>query len=181
MLVVLFGTSCVGRTTLIKGLVRDYGFNLVNWYTTRPVRKEDLGRFNVEIEEFQRLEAEKFFMLANKAHRYFYGMPYHEFIIAVNSNDYYVVDFNIRDLNLVDSFICVKIIVLPEDENHLKTQIATAERLERTVDILADYKINFNPSKIQEYRQHNCLVFTNRFEKTIENVRLIYELIIKGY
>jgi guanylate kinase len=177
MLVVLFGTSCVGKTSLIKQLVEKYSFNCVSWFTTRPFRNIDLGRRCISLEEFKKLEENQKFLLVNNSYAYLYGMPLESIKFAENSKEYYVADFRIKDLRLFDLINCIKIIVLPESEFQLIQQIKGASRSERMDEILKDYKNNLNSEKVKEYVDQNCHVFINRNGMIAENVKMLYKLI----
>jgi len=178
MLVILFGTSCVGKTTLIRGLIRKYNYNYVSCYTTRPPRENDIGRYSVTFDEFQRLASDNKFMLINNNFNYLYGTPLDEIENAVYSKEFFVVDFMIKDQNSFDSFKCTKIVVVPENVTQLRKQIIAAGRLNRMDDILQDYAQNFNLEKIDSYRKRGFKIFQNTYDAINNNVKFLHNLII---
>ncbi|MES3017454.1 MAG: hypothetical protein V4721_06735 [Bacteroidota bacterium] len=177
MLVLLFGTSCVGKTTLIKELVKKHLFKYITWYTTRPVRDGDLGRCCVSSKEFRLLESENRFMLINNSYGYLYGMPRDSIQSSIKDEKYFIADFRIKDVHLFDAIDCIKIIVLPENEAQLIRQIHLADRFEREEAILTDYRENLNSKRLKKYILHDCYVYVNIYDENNRNANLLNNLI----
>lgn len=177
MLTVLFGTSCVGKTTLINNLQNKYSTKFVSCYTTRPSRLNDIGRYTINENDFAYLEKGGKFLIVNTNFNYKYGTPIDEINEAVNSQGNYIVDFLIKDLHSFDSFRCKKIIVIPENEKQLIEQITSANRLERKDEIISDYRENYNSDKIKEYINKGCLIYLNYFNNVDLNISQLFNLI----
>ena len=182
MLTILFGTSCVGKTTLINGLYSRFSLPYIGCYTTRPARDNDIGRYQVSDEEFDVLEKEQKFLLVNRNFKYRYGTPRDQIMLAVNSLDNFVIDFLIKDLSSFNSIKCKKIIVVPENEDQLEYQISQSiERIDRREEILSDYRNNFSTSKIEQYDRQGCFIFTNYFQRIKNNTFELHNLILKQH
>ena len=50
MLVVFFGTSCVGKTTIMQYLHRYYHWKIISVYTTRPLRQQEFEKHFVPLD-----------------------------------------------------------------------------------------------------------------------------------
>ena len=143
MLTILYGPSCVGKTTLIKYLISDYGWQSISCYITRPVRLSDIHRVPVTKEEFKKLEEENFFHCVNHHFEASYGTPKNELVdSAKGGTDRFVLDFMLKNYLQLEPFEHKKIIVLPESLEKLELQIYISGRSNRLKDILEDIEEN---------------------------------------
>jgi guanylate kinase len=177
MLILLFGTSCVGKSKLIEDLANEHSFEYVNCYTTRPNRNHDKGRISISKETFIEKQEKGDFILVNNHFDALYGTPKCEILDAISSDKHFIIDFLIKDLYSFDNYTCLKIVVIPKDNDQLIQQIKMSGRENRMDEILSDYHTNFNEKCIERYKNEGIIVFSNYFCKTIENSRELFKII----
>jgi guanylate kinase len=164
MLTVLYGPSCVGKTTLINRLITDYSWKPISCYLTRTIRPSDVGRVEITREKFQELENDEYFHCVNHHFETSYGTPKHELTNAENcKTNVYILDFMIKNYSQLEVFEHDKIIILPESLEKFKSQIETSGRSDRTKDILKDLEENYNEEKIMTYKNIGFKTIINKF------------------
>lgn len=75
-MVILVGESASGKSTIEKALVKNYGFQKVISYTTRPPRKGEFDGIDYHFitdEQFKKLQSENFFAEIGKYRDWYYG------------------------------------------------------------------------------------------------------------
>jgi guanylate kinase len=167
MLTILYGPSCVGKTTLINHLINDYNWKPIFCYLTRPVRVGDVGdvgRIRVTKEEFKKLEKENFFHCVNHHFETSYGTPKNELVDSAKSYaDRFVLDFMLKNHLQLEPFEHKKIIVLPESIEKLKLQIDGSDRPNRYESILKDIEENYSEEKLTFYKDNGFKILVTRF------------------
>lgn len=164
MLTILYGPSCVGKTTLIKHLISDYGWQSISCYITRPVRSSDIRRVSVTRKEFKKLEEENFFHCVNHHFEASYGTPKNELVDSAKScADRFVLDFMLKNYFQLEPFEHKKIIVLPESIENLKLQIDGSDRSNRYESILKDIEENYSEEKLTFYKDNGFKILVTRF------------------
>jgi guanylate kinase len=165
MLTILYGPSCVGKTTLIKHLITDYNWKPISCYLTRPIRVGDVGRIPVTKEEFKKLEEEDFFHCVNHHFEASYGTPKNELVDSAKSYaDRFVLDFMLKNYFQLEPFEHKKIIVLPESIEKLKLQIDGSDRSNRYESILKDIEENYSEEKLTFYKDNGFKILVTRFD-----------------
>jgi guanylate kinase len=177
MLTILYGTSCVGKTTLIKHLRDDYQWIPISCYLTRPLRASDVSRISITKEVFNCKDQEGHFFCKNAQFDTLYGTPVKELEIAIeDSNNNYILDFMIKNYEQFECLKHRKILMLPETEELLKLRIISTNRQERESEILTDFRENYNPDKILFYKNKGFEVFTFRntcIEETLQEFLML--------
>jgi guanylate kinase len=177
MLTIIYGPSCVGKTTLIRHLISDYGWQSISCYLTRPVRSSDIARVPLTKEEFKKLEEENFFHCVNHHFEASYGTPRNELIDSGRSNtNRFVLDFMLKNYLQLEPFEHEKIIILPESIENLKLQIDSADRSNRLEDILQDMEENYNEEKLTHYKSNGFKVLINSFGNVSATLKNIVEI-----
>lgn len=177
MLTILYGPSCVGKTTLIKHLISDYGWQSISCYLTRPLRSSDVGRVYVAEEEFKKLEEEKFFHCVNRHFEASYGTPKNELLNSSKSNTgRFVLDFMLKNYLQLEQFEHEKIIVLSESIEKLKLQVDEANRSNRFEDILKDIEENYSEEKLIFYKDNGFKIITNSFNNVNTTLEKLVEI-----
>lgn len=175
MLVILYGVSCVGKTTVISELIKNHNWKPINCYLTRDIRSDDIARIKISKKEFIAFEKDKFFLAVNKHFDTWYGTPLNEIEHAVSSQEeIFVLDFMIGNRHQLASYDHKKVIIIPESEEQLATHVKKTNRLEREDEILNDYRKNYNTDQLVKYLSERFAVVTNyelNLRKTIESIK----------
>ena len=141
MLVILYGTSCVGKTTIMKYMRKCYNWKMISVYTTRPIRKGESEKKQVDLEELVRGEATGEYLPLNQCYGVYYGTPTEELKMAENNRDgIWCLDFPIERKHLFDKYKYCGIIILPKNKEQLIEQIHKANRIERMEKIICEYE-----------------------------------------
>ena len=149
MLIVLYGTSCIGKTTLIKYLIDNHQWIPISCYLTRPLRDSDIARITVTNKEFNAKDGAGYFSFVNQQYNVMYGTPEDELRIAANDlNNKYILDFMLKNSWQLENINHTRVIMLPETEEFLKSRISLANRQERLSEILIDFQENYNLEKV---------------------------------
>lgn len=97
MLVILYGVSCVEKTTLISELIEKHAWKAINCYLTRDIRSDDIARIKITKENFLILERQRFFLATNRHFNVWHGMPLPEIKNATfNKTQIFVLDFMLK-------------------------------------------------------------------------------------
>ena len=150
MLVVIFGVSCAGKSTIIEGLL-DYGYNSVRVYTTRALRNGEYAKIHVSYELFEQYLTQHKFAFVNQFFNTKYGTSNEDISKALSSNDVYLLDYALSRETDFARLDCLKVILLRENLDTLILQIRSANRHERLDEILHDYKTNYSQAALSNY------------------------------
>jgi guanylate kinase len=179
MLTILYGPSCVGKTTLIKHLINDYHWKPISCYLTRPLRVGDVGRIPVTKEEFEKLEKENFFHCVNHHFEASYGTPKNELVDSAQSHaDRFVLDFMLKNYLQLEPFEHKKIIILPESIENLKLQIDGSDRSNRYESILKDIEENYSEEKLTFYKDNGFKILVTRYNDIAATLNDFMEIYI---
>jgi guanylate kinase len=165
MLTVLYGTSCVGKTTLIKRLISNYNWKTIPTTVTRSLRPdEDIARISITENEFNQLKKEGKFHCVNRYFGTSYGVPMEEVIYAENNKkDEYILDFMIEDYMDMQNVQHRKIILIPESIDKFTLQVEASGRSNRINEIFRDLENNYNDEKIIFYKNSGFDILLSRF------------------
>ena len=75
-ILILVGESASGKSTIEKSLVKDYGFQKVISYTSRPARTGEIDGIDyhfISKEKFEELQSKNFFAEIGKYRNWYYG------------------------------------------------------------------------------------------------------------
>lgn len=144
MLVLLYGVSCVGKTSVIRKLQSKYNWKIIPTYMTREERTGEFEKKQIAAPELNKLEQGGFFLCVNHLPSGSYGTPIKEVEEAVTSKEeIWCLDFPISKKHLLSNHEHIGIILMPKDEKQLKEQIRKSDRLDRKDSILLDYRTNY--------------------------------------
>jgi guanylate kinase len=172
MLTVLYGTSCVGKTTLIRHLRDYYQWIPIPCYLTRSLRESDICRVSITQKIFNKRDREGYFFCVNHQFGTYYGTPKQEIVGAIKDLDNnYVLDFMIKNREQFECLEHRKILMIPETEELLRSRIISANRQDREREILADFRQNYNSDKVSFYMNKGFEVFTLTGDCIEENLQ----------
>lgn len=150
MLVVLFGPSGVGKTSLIRILVRKHGYRILRTYTTRPPRGVDDDRHSVSEEEFADLESSGVITSTSTVFNYRYGAEKKSLQESLtNGNPRYLVDFALENWQDIAAFggSMVGVLVLPPSKAELTRRLLAQNRQSRLDESLRQLAYCTNAAK----------------------------------
>ncbi|MFW9263516.1 hypothetical protein [Nostoc sp. CALU 546] len=178
MLVIFFGVSCVGKSTLIQELTSNFGWFSIPTYMTRPLRTGEVEKISVSHETFSQMERGNCFVCVNNFFGNKYGTPKREIEMAMRSKDqYWVLDFSVSKKHLLDDYNYMSFIILPRDEEQLIHQIKKSERIDRLGCILEEYRnyyVKYHQT-INDYK--SAIVLTNLPDKASEISQWIHSIV----
>lgn len=161
MLIVLYGTSCVGKTTLQKRLIEKYNVAPVRCYFTRDLREDDIARSKLtKVEFFKLVEQQK---IANVNHIFgnFYGTSSKDLSLALTTTTNYVLDYSISNYEQLGNYHPKNIIILPENLAQLEGQIIKSGRQKRKKQIISEYFSLYSEIEIKKLKEKNFSIVTN--------------------
>ncbi|MGI5191770.1 dCTP deaminase domain-containing protein [Promicromonospora sp. CA-289599] len=126
MLVVLFGPSGVGKTSLSRLLARDVGYQPLVTYTTRKPRIDEDDRRSVTDVEYGRMVSAGKVVSTSQVLSARYGLDSDQLRESLLSmEDVYVVDFALENLADIDAFQGYKIgvLVMPPSKDELTKRL----------------------------------------------------------
>lgn len=168
MLVIFYGTSCVGKTTIMKYMKSYCNWKMISVYTTRPIREGECEKRQVDVEELIKGEASGEFIL-NQCYGVYYGTPIKELKIAENNRDgIWCLDFPLERKFLFDKYVHCGIIILPKDKEQLIEQIHKANRVERMDEILCKYEEQY--SDISDFGLHIVVNYPNKIRQACDEI-----------
>jgi len=180
MLVILYGTSCSGKSEIIRKLVSDYNFKIIMCYHTREPRENDLARESISDEKFKRWVSKGVLGFVNEQLDARYGNKIRDFKNAVESDKFYVLDWPLSKREKLSGFEHYKIIVLPENREQLIYQIRKAGRNSRMSEILKDFDENYSKEKLEKLGENDYSIIINKFENLNYAVKKINKIIENG-
>ena len=140
MLVVLYGSSCVGKTTIMHYLRDHYKWKLVPVYTTRLIRNNESDKIHLEKQELLFGKISGIYLL-NECYGNYYGTPTDCLKSASASLDnIWCLDFQYEKRYLLSPYRCYEMVVITQDRNQLIQQIYKSGRESRKDRILEEYE-----------------------------------------
>ncbi len=140
MLVLLFGPSCTGKTTIIRRLSSSHGWPIVPTETTRAVRSGEIEKRCIDLLEFEQRGREGHYLCSNFLFGNWYGTPLSSINLALNASEPHLLDMPIQSRYTTFREIHhLGVVVLPESKNALLAQIKSANREDRIESIMDEY------------------------------------------
>lgn len=174
MLIIFYGTSCVGKTTLMKYLCDHHGWKMISVYMTRAIRKGEKHKIQVSVDELIEGEARGDFLPLNQCYGNYYGTPIKELEMAErDAQHFWCLDFPIERRHLFDRYKHCGIVVLPKNKEQLMCQIQTSNRSERKTQILMEYEMHYQ--KIIDLELYCVINYPNEIAKTCREIQTIVE------
>lgn len=173
MLIVLYGTSCVGKTSIKRILVEKYNLKPVKCYVTRKVRIDDVHRVHVTQSEFKKLREEGKIKVENSLYGNLYGACESDLMESQKKEKNFILDFSIHNYEKLIKYNPKNIVIIVDD---IKSRIELSDRSNRKIEILEEYNKYYNHVKLEEYRKLGFHIIINsysEFEKCISNIEKI--------
>jgi len=140
MLALLFGPSCVGKSTVISVLRAGGGWRTVPTYTTRPLRKCEADKLSVSHGEFEYMELHGAFLGVNNFYGNRYGTPLAEIKHAVEAtSEKWIMDYPYAKREVFSELTHVGFILMPANSEQLEEQIHASGRADRLRLIVDEY------------------------------------------
>jgi guanylate kinase len=181
MLVLLFGVSCVGKTSLIQNLKNNFGWLSIHTYMTREIRLGETEKISVTNDDFIQMDIQKYFMCTNEIFGNKYGTPKNEIEIAVKDNNrYWILDFPISRRHIFQGYNYIPVIVLASNKEQLIDQINKSNRSDRLTHILKEYDDHYVIYNDFLHNKGRNIVIINSPEMLEKTSQQIYDKVI-GY
>lgn len=161
MLIVLYGTSCVGKTTLQKKLIEKQNITPVRCYLTRDLRDDDIGRIKLSKAEFFDLSDKGEIAIVNNIYGNFYGTSNEDLSSALNTKLKYVLDYSLSNYDQLVSYNPKNFIIVPENLAQLEMQIAESGREERKEKIITEYNTLYSDEELERYKEKGFNIIVN--------------------
>jgi len=175
MLVVLYGPSGAGKTTLMLILAEKFEAYLIPTVMTRPMRPGENDKVVVTPEEFLRQENVGSFLHVNDLFGFKYGTPKEAIEKAVSSDDLWLFDFPYGNRGVFANIPHVPIVVVPEGPEQLAQQLRDSGRAERIEAALADYHNVYAP--LLKQTSGDTAVVINRYDRTDDAITTIIRIL----
>lgn len=131
-LLLLYGATGVGKSTVLKILKRNLGFSLVRVYTTRPARHDDDGKISITECEFDDLLKKSVIFVEKRPLGTFrYGESKEDLEAASQGSEPWALDMGIRYYELYRRFRPIDVVLDPPTPEALVQQLTEAKRLDR--------------------------------------------------
>ena len=151
MLVIFFGVSCVGKTTIIKHMAQKYGWRIFTTYMTRNRRLNESEKIQITHESMLELQSSNFFFCVNHLSSGLYGTPRSEVTNAETSlQEFWCLDFPIEKRFIFSDIVHCGIVIQPENIHQLKAQCIASGRGDRWTSIIEDLNKNYH-LKVDRY------------------------------
>lgn len=178
MLILFFGVSGVGKTTLIDELVSNFGWRYVPTYMTRAMRGREAAKISITKEQFYEMECDGKFLCINSFFGNLYGTPLRQVQSAVEAQHiYWVMDFPLVKRELVFSnYPHIGFIIFPEDIAQLEEQVLESGREGRLTAILEDYHENHlrnRENRAQLFPTFSVINYRGKVHEVAEQIKAL--------
>ncbi len=173
MLIILYGTSCVGKTSIERTLIERHNLKPVKCYVTRKVRIDDVNRVHVTHSEFRKLRREGEIKVENNLYGNLYGASESDLMKATKTDTKFILDFSIHNYKKLIKYNPKNIVITVDD---IRSRIELSGRTNRKSEILEEYNKYYNDVKLEEYKKLGFNVILNsfsEFEQCISNIENI--------
>jgi guanylate kinase len=179
MLVLFFGVSGVGKTTLMDALAINHQWKYVPTYTTRVLRSFEQGKIFVEKSTFFAKQHRREFLCVNALFGNLYGTPVAEINEAVRDVEtVWMMDFPIsRRAEIFSTYPHLGVIIMPETEEQLRRQLCLSGRKNRLAEVLEDYRSNYLPLCVKIRDQHNLRIVITHYDLIPRTLGTISDLV----
>ena len=168
--VVVTGCSSIGKTTLAKLLLAKFpALSIVNSYTTREKRAEDINYIHISVPEFEHLVISNQFADYNEVYKgTYYGTKWESLqnITKIGKMPLLVTD-NVGAENYFDITDCLLINLIPTDLEVIRKRIVAgrSKRIEERLATMQHGSLGFG----------NDFYIKNTFDEVLDDILLITE------
>lgn len=161
---------------MMEALHHRYGWQFITIFTTRASRNQEFYKLTLDSNSFERKVQSGDALFVNECYGNFYGVSKGDVLSATYCiRKVWMLDFSIANHEQTKNLLNTKrIVILPEDEVQLTTQICEANRSEREASILQDYRQNYADLHAGYEANLDLLCLVNRrnlLDESVEEVR----------
>jgi guanylate kinase len=176
MLIVFYGPSGVGKTSILKHLHRYHAWHVIETVVTRSLRRDEFCKSSVSEETFSAMKNNGEFLFTNVFYSHMYGYPRTKLLHAADdTHRMWGLDYSYANRASVKELSHYVVIVLPGTREQLVARLYAANRGGRIADALEDYDANFAVYNSGHEATPKMLVVRNaedEIAKTAEQIHL---------
>ena len=176
-LIIISGTTCAGKGTIIKELLKDNkNTTLSTSYTSRPIRpgeKDGIAYYFVTHEEFEeKIKNDDFLEYAKVRYGEYFGTPKKEVIELLDSGKDVILEIDVQGAEIIKEKFpnTLLIFILAPSMNEIKRRIIN-RKTETKEQILDRFKTAYR--EINEVNKYNYVVVNDELNDCIEKVKSI--------
>lgn len=176
-LIIISGTTCAGKGTVIKKLLeKNKNLNLSVSYTSREIRKDDIPGetyYFVTKEEFEtKIKNNEFLEYAKVQYGAYYGTPKKEVLNLLNSGKDVILEIDVQGAQIIKEKYpeTLLIFILAPSMKEIKKRILS-RGTETKEQIINRFKTAYN--EINEINKYNYVVVNDNLDTCVEKVNSI--------
>ena len=176
-LIIISGTTCAGKGTVIKKLLEDNdNITLSTSYTSRPIRpkeKDGIDYYFVTREEFEKkIKNNDFLEYACVRYGEYFGTPKKEVIDILNSGKDVILEIDVQGAEIIKEKFpnTLLIFILAPSMEEVKRRIIN-RKTETKEQIIDRFKTAYR--EINEVNKYNYVVVNDDIDKCVEKVKSI--------
>lgn len=176
-LIIISGTTCAGKGTIIKKLLeRNNNVTLATSYTSRPIRPKEINGkdyYFISRKEFEnKIENGDFLEYARVRYREYFGTPKKEVIDLLNSGKDVILEIDVVGAQIIKEKFpnTLLIFILAPSMEEVKKRILN-RKTENQEQIIDRFKTAYK--EINEINKYNYVVINDDIEKCLEKVEAI--------
>lgn len=176
-LIIISGTTCAGKGTVIKKLLeKNKNLNLSVSYTSREIRKDDVPGetyYFVTNEEFEtKIKNNEFLEYAKVQYGAYYGTPKKEVLNLLNSGKDVILEIDVQGAQIIKEKYpeTLLIFILAPSMKEIKKRILS-RGTETKEQIINRFKTAYN--EINEINKYNYVVVNDNLDTCVEKVNSI--------
>ena len=176
-LIIISGTTCAGKGTIIKKLLeRNNNITLATSYTSRPIRPKEINGkdyYFISRKEFEnKIENGDFLEYARVRYGEYFGTPKKEVIDLLNSGKDVILEIDVVGAQIIKEKFrnTLLIFILAPSMEEVKKRILN-RKTENQEQIIDRFKTAYK--EINEINKYNYVVINDDIEKCLEKVEAI--------
>lgn len=176
-LIIISGTTCAGKGTIIKKLLeRNNNVALATSYTSRPIRPKEINGkdyYFISRKEFEnKIENGDFLEYARVRYGEYFGTPKKEVIDLLNSGKDVILEIDVVGAQIIKEKFpnTLLIFILAPSMEEVKKRILN-RKTENQEQIIDRFKTAYK--EINEINKYNYVVINDDIEKCLEKVEAI--------
>lgn len=176
-LIIISGTTCAGKGTIIKKLLeRNNNVTLATSYTSRPIRPKEINGkdyYFISRKEFEnKIENGDFLEYARVRYGEYFGTPKKEVIDLLNSGKDIILEIDVVGAQIIKEKFpnTLLIFILAPSMEEVKKRILN-RKTENQEQIIDRFKTAYK--EINEINKYNYVVINDDIEKCLEKVEAI--------